>query len=135
MMNIRTGNISYTVTNNTTYNIDKSILIDFTNYTWTYTIELQSDNVILCLYIDKDNHIDNKIDHIRLVAQNCTTIYQLRNLKIHKYSFTKQLLDNLYNELKNKYAITDIPEKQKTEFYNKIIYNYIELWNHIMNHI
>ena len=36
MMNIRTGNISYTVTNNTTYNIDKSILIDFTNYSVFY---------------------------------------------------------------------------------------------------
>lgn len=128
MMNIRTGNISYTVTNN---NADKFIVIAYTNYKWRYNIELESNYIKLCLYVDKDNYIEDKREHIRFAAQNCTTIYQLRDLRVHKYSFTRQLLDKLYNEIKNKWSVIDIPEEQKTEFDNKIIHDYIDLWNYI----
>lgn len=134
IIDIRTGKISYTVTNNNTaYNIDNSILIEFTNYTWRYTIELEGYDITLCLYVDKDEHIEDKRNQTRTATQNCTTVYQLRDSRVHKYSFTKQLLDNLYNEIKNKCSIVDIPEQQKTEFYNKIIHDYIELWNYIMS--
>lgn len=134
VIDTRTGNISYTTTNsNYIYSIDKSILINFTNYTWRYTIELGEYDIILYLYVDKDNHIEDKRDHIKIGVKNSTTIYQLRDLRVHKYYFTRQLLDKLYNEIKNKCSIVDIPEQQKTEFDNKIIHDYIELWNYIMS--
>lgn len=134
IIDIRTGKISYTVTNNNVrYSTDKSILIEFNNYTWIYTIDLESDKITLCLCVDKDNNIEDKRDHIRTVVENCTTINQLREFRVHKYSFTRKLLDNLYNEIKNKCSVHDIPEQQNIEFYNKIIDDYIELWNYIMN--
>jgi len=133
IINIRTGNISYTVANNSDIcSIDKSILIDFTNYTWRYTIELEGYDIILSLHVDKDNYIEDKRDHIRSTVQNYTTIYQLHDLRANKYSFVRQLLDKLYKEIHNKHNIVEIPETQKTEFDNKIIYDYIDIWYSMM---
>ena len=137
IIDIRTGNISYTVANNSDNNsdiciIDKSILIDFTNYTWIYTIELEGYDIILSLHVDKDNYIEDKRDHIMSTVQNYTTIYQLHDLRVNKYSFVRQLLDKLYKEIHNKCNIVEIPETQKTEFDNKIIYDYIDIWHSMM---
>lgn len=133
IIDIRTGNISYTVANNSDICIiDKSILIDFTNYTWRYTIELEGYDIILSLHVDKDNYIEDKRDHIRSTVQNYTTIYQLYDLRANKYSFVRQLLDKLYKEIHNKYNIVEIPKTQKTEFDNKIIYDYMDIWHYTM---
>jgi hypothetical protein len=135
IIDIRTGKISYTTTidkYNSFYG-DPLFKNDFIKYTWTYSIELYSTEIIiLYLYVDIEKTLDDKKDTLRIGAQYSITLNHLYNIKLSKYNICRDMLDKLYKEIHTKHNIKEIPESQKTEFDNKIIYDYMDIWHYTM---
>lgn len=135
IIDTRTGNISYTTTidkYNSFYG-DPLFKTDFIKYTWTYSIDLYSTEIIiLYLYVDVEKTISDEKDNLRIGAQYCITLNHLYNIKLSKYNICRDMLDKLYKEIHAKHNIKEIPKSQKTEFDNKIIYDYIDIWHYTM---
>lgn len=135
IIDTRTGKISYTTTidkYNSFYG-DTLFKTDFIKYTWTYSIELYSTEIIiLYLYVDVEKTLDNKKDTLRICSNYSITLNHLYNTKLSKYNMCRDMLNKLYKEIHNKHNIKEIPESQKTEFDNKIIYDYMDIWHYTM---
>lgn len=134
-IDIRTGKISYTTTidkYNSFYG-DPLFKTDFIKYTWTYSIDLYSTEIIiLYLYVDVEKTISGEKDTLRIGSQYSITLDHLYNIKLSKYNICRDMLDRLYKEIHAKHNIKEIPKIQKTEFDNKIIYDYMDIWHSTM---
>lgn len=133
-IDIRTGKISYTTTidkYNSFYG-DPLFKTDFIKYTWTYNIELYSTEIILYLYVDVEKTISGEKDTLHIGSKYSITLDHLYNIKLSKYNICRDMLDKLYKEIHAKHNIKEIPESQKTEFDNKIIYDYMDIWHSTM---
>lgn len=135
IIDTRTGKISYTTTidkYNSFYG-DPLFKTDFIKYTWTYSIDLYSTEIIiLYLYVDVEKTISGEKDTLRIGAQYSITLNHLYNIKLSKYNICRDMLNKLYKEIHTKHNIKEIPESQKTEFDNKIIYDYMDIWHYTM---
>lgn len=134
IIDIRTGKISYTTTidkYNSFYG-DPLFKNDFITYKWTYNIELYSTEIILYLCVDVEKTLDNKKDTLRICSNCSITLNHLYNIKLSKYNVCRDMLDKLYKDIHTKHNIKEIPESQKTEFDNKIIYDYMDIWHYTM---
>ena len=135
VVDTRTGKISYTTTidkYNSFYG-DPLFKTDFIKYTWTYSIDLYSTEIIiLYLYVDVEKTISGEKDTLRIGSQYSITLDHLYNIKLSKYNICRDMLDKLYKEIHTKHNIKEIPESQKTEFDNKIIYDYMDIWHYTM---
>ncbi len=134
IIDIRTGNISYitTIDKYKSFYGDPLFKMDFIKYTWTYNIELYSTQIILYLYVDVEKIINGEKDTLRIAGKYSITLNHLYNIKLSKYNICRDILDKLYKEIHNKHNIKEIPETQKTEFDNKIIYDYMDIWHSTM---
>lgn len=134
IIDTRTGNISYTtlIDEYKSFYGDPLFKNDFINYTWTYNIELYSTEIILYLCVDVEKTISGEKDTLRIGAQYSITLNHLYNIKLSKYNICRDMLNKLYKEIHTKHNIKEIPESQKTEFDNKIIYDYMDIWHSTM---
>lgn len=134
IVDTRTGNISYTtlIDKYKSFYGDPLFKNDFMKYTWTYNIDLYSKEIILYLYVDIEETVNGERDTLRIGGKFDISLNTLYNIKLSKYNICRDMLDKLYKEIHNKHNIVEIPETQKTEFDNKIIYDYIDIWHSTM---